>query len=327
MRTARLVSVVAPMLNEEGVAEEFHRRVSAALAGIPHEIVIVDDGSSDRTPEILDDLAARDPHLRVIHLSRAFGHQMALTAGLDHARGDAIVMMDADLQDPPELIPELLAAWEGGGDVVVAKRRERAGETRFKLLTAKVFYALIRRLSQVELEANAGDFRLLDRAALDALLALRERSRYLRGMSAWIGFTHRSVHYDRDPRFSGETKYPFRKMLRFAIDGVSSFSNFPLQLASYLGFLTTLVAFLGLPLVVVARYVGIFERGVPTVLFAILFLGGIQLMTLGVIGEYVGRIYDEAKRRPLYIVRSRVETPPDDGRDPAGAGAPHRVDA
>jgi dolichol-phosphate mannosyltransferase len=238
---------------------------------------------------------------------------MALTAGLDHARGDATVMMDADLQDPPEIIPELVAAWEDGGDIVVAKRRERAGETRFKLLTARAFYVLIRRLSQVELEANAGDFRLLDRAALDALLEMRERSRYLRGMTAWIGFTHRNVFYDRDPRHSGETKYPLGKMLRFAVDGVSSFSNFPLQLASYLGFLTTFVAFLGLPLVVVARYVGIFERGVPSVLFAVLFLGGIQLMTLGVIGEYVGRIYDEAKRRPLYIVRSRVNTEDEDG--------------
>ncbi|MBI5105934.1 MAG: glycosyltransferase family 2 protein [Solirubrobacterales bacterium] len=292
------------MLDEEDVAREFHRRVSTALAGIPFELVIVDDGSTDRTPTILDELAEVDPRVRVVHLSRAFGHQMAITAGLDHARGDAVVMIDADLQDPPEVIPELLAAWEGGADVVVAKRRERPGETRFKLLTAKAFYSVMGRLAQIDLEPNAGDFRLLDRSALDALLQLRERSRFLRGMTSWVGYEQAVVEYDRDARHAGETKYPLRKMIRLAIDGVSSFSHFPLQIATVIGFWISAIAFLGLPLVIIARYSGIYDRGVPSVLFAVLFIGGFQLMTLGVIGEYIGRIYDEVKRRPLYIVKS-----------------------
>lgn len=308
-REPQLLSVVAPMLDERDVVREFHRRVTAAVAplGVPYELVLVDDGSTDGTQDILDELATGDPHLRVVHLSRAFGHQMALTAGLDHARGDAVVMMDADLQDPPEVLPALLDAWRAGTDVVIAKRRERAGETRFKLVTARWFYALMGRLAQIDLEPNAGDFRLIDRSALDALLRLRERGRFLRGMTAWVGFSQSTVEFDRDSRFAGETKYPLRKMLRFAADGVTSFSHFPLQLASFVGLVTTLLAFVGLPLTVVARYSGLFERGVPSVLFVVLFLGGIQLMTLGIIGEYVGRIYDEVKGRPLYVVRDVVE--------------------
>jgi len=329
-RDLKLLSVVAPMLDEREVAREFHRRVGAALAGIPYELIVVDDGSTDGTSELLDKLAAQDPRLRVVHLSRTFGHQPALTAGLDRARGDAAVMMDADLQDPPEVIPELLAAWQEGAEVVVARRRHRAGESRFKLLSARWFYALMGRLAQVRLEPDAGDFRLLDRQALDALRSLRERSRFLRGMTAWVGFRQVTVDYDRDPRVSGETKFPLRKMLRFAADGVASFSHFPLQLATIIGFLTTAVAFVGLPLTVVARYTGIYERGVPSVLFAVLFIGGIQLMTLGVIGEYVGRIYEEVKRRPLYVVRDadlRVEEP-DPEVDPAHAAhSRHDADA
>jgi polyisoprenyl-phosphate glycosyltransferase len=329
-RDLKLLSVVAPMLDEREVAREFHRRVGAALAGIPYELIVVDDGSTDGTSELLDELAAEDPRLRVVHLSRTFGHQPALTAGLDRARGDAAVMMDADLQDPPEVIPELLAAWQEGAEVVVARRRHRAGESRFKLLSARWFYALMGRLAQVRLEPDAGDFRLLDRQALDALRSLRERSRFLRGMTAWVGFRQVTVDYDRDPRVSGETKFPLRKMLRFAADGVASFSHFPLQLATIIGFLTTAVAFVGLPLTVVARYTGIYERGVPSVLFAVLFIGGIQLMTLGVIGEYVGRIYEEVKRRPLYVVRDadlRVEEP-DPEVDPAHAAhSRHDADA
>lgn len=302
-RELQLLSVVAPMLNEEGVAREFYRRVREALHGLPFELVIVDDGSSDATPQILDELAAQDPRVRVLHLSRAFGHQLALTAGVDHARGDAVVTIDADLQDPPEVIPDLLAKWYEGYDVVIAKRAHRAGETRFKLVTAKWFYRVMGRLAQIELEADAGDFRLLDRQAADALGGMRERSRFLRGMTSWVGFRQTTVSFSRAARVAGQTKYPLRKMLRFAFDGISAFSHFPLQLATYLGFLATALAFLGLPLTVVARYSGIFERGVPSVLFAVLFIGGLQLMTLGLIGEYVGRIYDEVKRRPLYVVR------------------------
>jgi len=304
MRELRLLSVVAPMLDEEDLAREFHRRVTEALAGLPIELVIVDDGSSDGTPEILDEIAAGDPRVRVLHLSRPFGHQLALTAGLDHAAGDVVVTIDADLQDPPELIPELVARWRDGADIVVAKRRVRAGETRFKLATASAFYTLAGKLAQVDLDRDAGDFRLFDRAPLDALLSLRERSRYLRGLSAWVGFRRDVVEYDRDARGAGVTKYPLRRMVRFALDGVTSFSHVPLQLATLLGFTMAAIALIGVPLTIVARYSGIYERGVPSVLFAVLLIGGIQLVTLGLIGEYVGRIYDEVKQRPLYVVKA-----------------------
>src|SRR3954454_23673632 len=208
VRELRLLSVVAPMLDEEDVAREFHRRVTSALEGLPYELLVVDDGSSDGTGAILDELAVTDPRLKVLHLSRPFGHQLALTAGLDYAAGDAVVSIDADLQDPPELIPRLVERWRDGADIVVAKRRHREGETRFKLMTASWFYALASRLAQVDLDRDAGDFRLFDRAPLDALLAMRERSRYLRGLSAWVGFRRDVVEYDRAGRHAGETKYP-----------------------------------------------------------------------------------------------------------------------
>src|SRR5829696_2059507 len=294
MRELRLLSVVAPMLDEEDLAREFHRRVTEALAGLPIELVIVDDGSSDATPEILDEIAAADPRVRVLHLSRPFGHQLALTAGLDHATGDVAVSIDADLQD----------RWRDGADIVVAKRRVRPGETRFKLATASAFYRIAGRLAQVDLDRDAGDFRLFDRAPLDALLSLRERSRYLRGLSAWVGFRRDVVSYDREVRGAGETKFPLRRMVRFALDGVTSFSHVPLQLATLLGFAMAAIALVGVPLTIVARYSGIYERGVPSVLFAVLLIGGIQLVTLGLIGEYVGRIYDEVKQRPLYVVKA-----------------------
>jgi polyisoprenyl-phosphate glycosyltransferase len=282
-----------------------------ALGDQPFELIVVDDGSTGRTPQILDRIAGRDPRVRVVHLSRPFGHQLALTAGLDRARGDAVVLIDGDLQDPPEVIPELMDRWREGADVVVAKRRERAGETRFKLGSARAFYAIMGRLAQVPLEPNAGDFRLLDRQVADALGELRERNRFLRGMTAWVGFEPAVVEYDRAARSGGTTKFPLRRMLRFAWDGVSSFSHFPLQIATFLGFAFALVALALLPLTVVARYAGIYERGVPSVLFAVLLIGGLQLMTLGVIGEYVGRIYDEVKRRPLYVVKREQAREPE----------------
>jgi dolichol-phosphate mannosyltransferase len=302
-RTLTLLSVVAPMFDEEETVDEFYARTSAALDGLPYELVLVNDASGDGTAGMLDRLAATDPRVRVIHLSRNFGHQAALTAGLEHARGDAVAMIDGDLQDPPELILEMVDHWRAGSDVVFAKRTRRPGESRFKLATAHLFYRLFGTLSDIELEPNAGDFRLLDRRALDALLSMRERNRFLRGMSVWIGFTQTAVPYERDARHAGETKYTLRKMLRFSFDAISSFSWLPLQAATLLGFVFSAVAFLMLPLVVVARVSGIYVPGVASILFVILLLGGIQLITVGIIGEYVGRIYDEVKGRPLYLVR------------------------
>jgi len=304
-RTLRLLSVVAPMFNEEATAETFHRRVCAALEGLPFALVIVDDGSSDGTGRILERLADQDPRVRVVYLSRNFGHQTAITAGLDHAKGDAVVMIDADLQDPPEAIPRLLDQWRKGADVVYAVRERRVGETRFKLATARSFYRLMSRLSNIELQQDAGDFRLMDRRALDALLSMRERSRYLRGMTVWVGFTHAAVPYERDARAGGETKYTLGRMLRFSLDAISSFSHLPLQAATVLGFVFSIVAFLAIPVVVTLKLMGAYLPGFTTITVVVLLLGGIQLIAVGIIGEYVGRIYDEVKRRPLYVVRGR----------------------
>src|SRR5581483_4273432 len=286
-RQLRLLSVVVPLCDEEETVGELHRRLAAALAGIEHELVFVDDGSRDRTAAILAELAAADPHLKVISLSRNFGHQAALTAGLDHARGDVVVMMDGDLQDPPELIPSLLDRWRQGADVVSAVRRERAGESRFKLVTARLFYGLFSRLAQIDISQHAGDFRLLDRSALEALNSLRERNRFLRGMTAWVGFNQASVGYDRDPRYAGETKYSLRRMLRLSLDAISSFSHVPLQAATVLGFTFSLIAFVAIPVAIGFKIAGQFVPGITTVLLAVLLLGGIQLITVGLIGEYL----------------------------------------
>jgi polyisoprenyl-phosphate glycosyltransferase len=304
-RRLRLLSVVAPMLNEEELAEAFYSRVCGALGDLPFELIVVDDGSSDSTPEILERLASNDPRLRVVTLSRPFGHQTALTAGLDHATGDAVVMIDADLQDPPEVIPELLDRWRTGTDVVYAVRNTREGESTFKLVTAKWFYRLISKVSSIELQQNSGDFRLMDRRALQALLSMRERNRYLRGMTVWIGFTQTAVPYKRDARYAGETKYTLKKMIKFALDAVSSFSHVPLQFATILGFIISTVAFALVPVIIVLRIVGSYLPGFGSLTIAILLLGGVQLITLGILGEYVGRIYDEVKGRPLYFVRGR----------------------
>ena len=305
-RELRLLSVAVPVFNEEETIAEFHRRLTGALERVPFEVIYVDDGSRDRTPELLETIAAGDFRVRVITLSRNFGHQAALTAGLDHASGDATVMIDADLQDPPELIGEMTERWHEGADVVYATRLDRPGETRMKLATARWFYRLFARIAQIDLAQNSGDFRLLDRAALDALLGLRERSRFLRGMSVWVGFEQASVSYERSPRHAGETKYPLRKMIRFSFDAITSFSHAPLQAATLLGFVFSFIAFLAIPVAIVLKAAGWFVPGVTSVLLAVLLLGGIQLITIGIIGEYLGRVYDEVKRRPLYVVRSRL---------------------
>jgi dolichol-phosphate mannosyltransferase len=316
VRAAELVSIVVPMYDEEGTARELHRRVCAAMGSAPFELVVVDDGSKDATADVLAELAAQDPRVKVVELSRNFGHQTALTAGIEHASGDAVVMMDADLQDPPELIAEMLQKWSEGADVVYAVRTEREGETRFKRGTARLFYRLISGLSDVPLAHDAGDFRLLDRRALDALLAMGERNRYLRGMTVWVGFTQTAVPYKRAARHAGETHYPLRKMLRFALDAIASFSHAPLQIATVTGFLAAALAFLCIPIAIGFRIAGEFVPGITTTVIAVLLLGGMQLIAIGLIGEYVGRIYDEVKRRPLYLVRERRNLEAPDGALP-----------
>lgn len=312
-RELRLLSVVAPMHDEEHTARPFYERVVSALGDTPFELVIVDDGSNDGTGAILAALADDDPRVKVLRLSRNFGHQPALTAGLEHARGDAVVMIDGDLQDPPELIAEMLDSWRSGSDVVYAVREARAGERPFKRWSAHAFYRLFGRLANIQLAADSGDFRLMDRAPLDALLSMPERNRFLRGMTVWVGFTQAAVQYRRDARHDGATKFTLAKMLRFSFDAISSFSQLPLQLATWLGFLIAGFAlFVAIPLTVVARYTNQFVPGVSSTIVVLLLLGGIQLITVGIIGEYVGRIYDEVKRRPLYVVAERHNLP-DDG--------------
>lgn len=318
-RTLELVSVVAPVYNEEASIDEFYARVCSALDGIPFEIVLVDDGSTDGSPLRLERLAEADERVRLVYLSRNFGHQTALTAGLDHAHGNAVVMLDADLQDPPELIQTMLDHWRAGCDVVYAVREQRDGESRFKLTTARWFYSLFDKLAQVELQHNSGDFRLLDRRALDALLLMRERNRFLRGMTVWVGYTQAAVPYRRDSRYAGETKYTVSKMLRFSFDAISSFSERPLQLATLFGFVISTLAFIAIPVVVVLRILGSYLPGFSALTILVLLLGGIELIAIGIIGEYVGRIYDEVKGRPLYLVRARrnfAET--DEGAQSAG---------
>ena len=315
-RELRLLSVVVPLHCEEDTVRELHRRLSAALEGLPFELLLVDDASTDRTGELLDEIADADPRVRVLTLSRNFGHQAALTAGLEHARGDAVAMLDGDLQDPHELLPEMVAHWRSGSDVISAVRTDRVGEGIVKLKTARWFYRLFARLSDLDLTRDSGDFRLLDRRALDALLSMRERNRFLRGMSVWIGYTQTSVPYERDARYAGATKFTLRKMLRFSLDAITSFSWRPLQLATVLGFLLSLVALLTIPLVIGLRLAGETIPGFATVLCVVLLLGGIQLITIGIIGEYVGRIYDEVKGRPLYLVRSSRNLGPEAGRRP-----------
>jgi polyisoprenyl-phosphate glycosyltransferase len=305
-RHVGLLSVAAPMHDEEGTAAAFHARVVAALEGVPFELVIADDGSRDGTPAELAKLAEADPRVKVVTLARNFGHQAALTAALEHTSGDVVVMLDGDLQDPPEVIPEMVERWRQGADVVYAVRSRRQGETAFKRTTASWFYRLFRRMADIDLTPESGDFRLMDRRPLDVVLAMPERNRFLRGMSVWVGFTQTAVTFEREARTAGRTKYTLRRMIRFSFDAITSFSHRPLQFATLLGFAFSALAFLAIPLTVVARYTNIYERGVPTTIVIVLLLGGIQLICVGIIGEYVGRIYDEVKHRPLYVVRKKA---------------------
>lgn len=314
---AKLI-VVVPAYNESEGLRDFHARLAAVLDGLDleSEVLYVDDGSRDDTYAIMRALRAADTRVSTLKLSRNFGKELALTAGLDHADADAVVVIDADLQDPPELIPTFIAHWREGYDVVYGTRATRAGETGFKKMTASGFYRVMERLSATPIPRDTGDFRLLSRRALEALKQVRERQRFMKGLFTWVGFRQLSVVYHRDPRHAGQTKWNYWRLWNFAIEGITSFSNAPLKIATYFGLLAALLAFLfGLWVLGKALLFGDPVQGYPSLMVVVLFLGGIQLMALGVIGEYLGRLYVESKQRPLYLIDEY--DPPRDG-----AGAP-----
>ena len=299
-------SIVAPIYNELVNIPELYDRVKEVMDSTnePWELLLVDDGSTDGSTELICELAQADGRVRPVIFARNFGHQIAITAGWDYARGDAVVVIDADLQDPPELILDMIKKWREGYEVVFAVRAEREGESWFKLWTASLFYRVIYRITDVKIPLDTGDFRLMDRKVVNVLKQMRERHRFPRGMSAWVGFRQIGVEYRRAARVAGETKYPFRKMFRLAINAVTSFSYFPLQVATFFGFASAGIAILAIPVVAYMRITGSQAFfGQASTLIAVLFLGGVQLISLGILGEYIGRLYDEAKGRPLYIVR------------------------
>ncbi len=303
------VSAVVPVYNEEASLHELHRRLTAALSslGASYEVVLVDDGSRDRSPELMAELCRRDPHVRAITFSRNFGHQAALAAGLKHASGRAVVVMDADLQDPPELLEQLLGRWREGYDVVYAQRTNRGREPLLKRLFAYGYYRTLRRLSPVEIPPDTGDFCLMDRRVVDLLNQMPERNRFVRGLRAWVGFRQTAVRFERPERYAGEVKYTFRKSLALAVNGIVSFSKVPLRVATYLGLLVSFASFLLAVWYVVQKLTGApVVRGWASTVVIVLFLGGVQLLTIGIIGEYISRIYDEVKQRPIYIVREML---------------------
>lgn len=300
-----IFSIIAPIFNESESIPELYRRVSAVMDGVGQEweLILVDDGSTDGSAVLMNELAAKDNRVRPVIFARNFGHQIAVSAGMDYSRGDAIVIIDADLQDPPEVIPDLIAKWREGFEVVYAVRAEREGESWFKLWTASLFYRTIFKITDVKIPLDAGDFRLLDRKVVNVLNTMREHYRFLRGMSAWVGFKQVGVPYKRAARFAGSTKYPLKKMLKLALTAITGFSYVPLQLASYLGFGSAGLAIILIPVVIIMRALTQSQfLGQASTLVAVLFLGGVQLISLGILGEYLGRIYDEVKGRPLYVV-------------------------
>jgi dolichol-phosphate mannosyltransferase len=310
MKNKPTYTIIAPIYNEVENIPLLYTRVSEVMAqtGEPWEFVMVDDGSSDGSTEAILELKAQDEKIKPVIFARNFGHQIAVTAGLDYSRGEAVIIIDADLQDPPEVILDLIKKWKEGFEVVYAVRAKRVGETWFKLFTASAFYRLIQRITDVNIPMDTGDFRLLDRKVVQVLNGMREKHRFLRGMSVWVGFKQTGVEYERAERFAGETKYPLKKMIRFASDAITGFSYFPLQLAMYLGFITAGISIISILAVIVLRLSGSQAFfGQATTLIAVLFLGGVQLISIGLLGEYIGRLYDEAKGRPLYITRENME--------------------
>ncbi|MEZ4414457.1 MAG: glycosyltransferase family 2 protein [Gemmatimonadota bacterium] len=320
----RLLSVVVPVFNEEQVIQAFYDRATTALSTIPGwdlELVFVDDGSADQSFALLNALAGRDTRVKVLRFSRNFGHQIAITAGVDHASGDAVAVIDSDLQDPPEVIADMVAKLEEGYDVIYGQRVDRQGETRLKLWTAAAFYRLLKRLVKIEIPVDVGDFRLMSRRAVLELRLMREKDRFVRGLVSWVGFRQTGVPYRREARFAGATKYPMGKMLKFALDGITAFSTVPLKLATWLGYAASAFAFVYLVSVFVQKAVGVTVEGWATIMVAMLFLGGVQLICLGILGEYIGRIFNEIKPRPMYVVADRVNLT----AESASAGAPPRT--
>ena len=317
---AERLSVVVPCYNEQEVLPEFHRRLAGVLEalGLPWEVVYVNDGSRDGTLGVMRGLQAACPQVAVVDLSRNFGKEIAMTAGLDACVGDAVVVIDADLQDPPELIPQLVAEWRAGFDMVYARRDSRLGETALKKATARVFYRVIGKLSRVSIPADTGDFRLMSRRAVDALLQLREQHRFMKGLFAWVGFPQKAVLYRRDPRFAGDTKWNYWKLWNFAVEGITSFSTVPLRLATYCGIGIAFIAFIyaGWIFYKTLAY-GESVKGYPSLMVVLLFLGGGQLIGIGVLGEYLGRMFNETKNRPLYFLNEHL--PSSLGRHGAGA--------
>lgn len=310
IKETKTLSIIIPCFNEEVVIEETHRRlhdVLGTLSDFEIELIYIDDGSEDGTLGVLKNLQARDSCIRIVSFSRNFGHQIAISAGIENASGDAVVLIDADLQDPPELIPKFVDLWREGVEVVYGQREAREGEGVFKLWTAKAFYRIINRISNVSIPLDTGDFRLMDRKVVNALQSMPERYRFVRGMVSWVGFRQECVRYKRAARFAGSTKYPLRRMVRFAADGILSFSMEPLRMAVWMGFTAAGLAFAGILYALVIRLMtNSWVQGWALLFIAILFMGGVQLVFLGVIGEYLGRVYGEVKRRPLYVVKERL---------------------
>jgi polyisoprenyl-phosphate glycosyltransferase len=306
----RLLSIVVPVFNEEAVIDVFNRRMLDVLRQLPFsaELIYINDGSRDRTPEIVRDYLQTYDNVALIDLSRNFGKEAAMTAGIDHAGGDAVVIIDADLQDPPELIPELLRVLQSGDyDVVYAQRASRSGETLTKKASAHLFYRLIGKLTGIDIPHDTGDFRVMNRRAVEALRRLREHHRFMKGLFAWIGFRQMALRYDRDARFAGESKFNYWRLWNFSLEGITSFTTAPLKVASYVGLATSVGAALyGIAIVFGTLVFGNPVPGYPSLLVAVLFLGGLQLLTLGIMGEYLGRVFNESKRRPLYFVREHL---------------------
>ncbi len=308
MNNRKKLSVIVPMYYEEEVAYEFYNRLKNVVKKIDfnYEIIFVNDGSKDNTLMILKGIANEDLNVRIIDFSRNFGHQVAVTAGILNCKGDLAVVIDADLQYPPELIIDMIKEWEKGFDVVYAKRKTRKGESKFKLVTAKYFYKILSNLADIDIPKDTGDFRLIDKKVIESFKEMPERNRFIRGMISWVGFKQTFVEYNRDERFAGETKYPLKKMIKFATDGIISFSSKPLKVMSSLGILTLVVSFLILLYSIISKLYGNTSSGWTSIMCVLVFFSGVQLLSLGIIGEYIARIYDESKNRPLYLVNEKV---------------------